>query len=113
MSLPSSSSSYSCESGVTMVFVTEVHVLSSGTWSSPFAYDQPSGRGQSLSRRYCTHSVWFSSCATRTASSSHGALAVSCKYFKQSKWPYSAAHRHARSLYLSYLRSTRYSSMWR
>ena len=28
MSLPSSSSSYKCESGVTMVFVIKVHVLS-------------------------------------------------------------------------------------
>ena len=28
---------------------------------------------------------------SRTASESHGALAVSCKYFKQSKWPFSAA----------------------
>ena len=46
-----------------------------------------------------------------TASSSHGALAVSCKYFKQSKWPNSAARSHANSLYLSNLRSTRYSSM--
>ena len=35
--------------------------------------------------RYCKHSVWLFSCASRTASSSQGALAVSCKYFKQSK----------------------------
>ena len=34
-------------------------------------------------------------CASRTASSSHGALAVSCKYFKQSKWPFLAACAHA------------------
>ena len=27
-----------------------------------------------------------------TAAESHGALAVSCKYFKQSKWPFSAAY---------------------
>ena len=27
--------------------------------------------------------------------SSHGALAVSCKYFKQSKWPFLAAYSHA------------------
>jgi len=32
---------------------------------------------------------------------------------KQSKSPFSAAHWHARLSYLSYLRSTRYSSMWR
>ena len=42
--------------------------------------------------RYCTHSGCSFSCATRTASSSHGALAVSCKYCKQSKSPFSAAH---------------------
>ena len=29
--------------------------------------DQPSGRGQLLSRRYCTHSVWLFSCASNTA----------------------------------------------
>ena len=39
----------------------------SGTWSSPFAYDQPFGRGQLLSRRYCTHSEWLFLCASRTA----------------------------------------------
>ena len=79
----------------------------------PSSYRQPNGNGQLLSRRYCTHSGWLFSRASRTASPSHGALAVSCKYFKQSKWPYLAASLHARSLYLSYLRSTRYSSMWR
>ena len=36
---------------------------------------------------------------TRTAAESQGALAVSCKYFKQSKWPFSAAYSHAYSLY--------------
>ena len=41
-----------------------------------------------------------------------GTLAVSCKYFKQSKWPNAAAYSHAYSN-SSYLRSTRYSSMWR
>ena len=56
-----------------------------GTWSSPSLYDQPGGRGQLLSRRYFKHSVWLLLCAYITASSSHGALAVSCKYFKQSK----------------------------
>ena len=29
--------------------------------------------------------------------SSQGALAVSCKYFKQSKWPFMAAYSHASS----------------
>ena len=47
----------------------------------------------------------------RMASSSQGALAVSCKYFKQSKWPFLAAYAHAHSSNLSYLRSTRYSSI--
>ena len=28
---------------------------------------------------------------------SHGALAVSCKYFKQFKWPFMAANIHAHS----------------
>ena len=79
----------------------------------PSSYRQPGGRGQSFSRRYCTHSVWLFSCAQRTAQWFHGALAVSCKYFKQSKWPFLAAYQHAYSSYLSYLRSTRYSSMWR
>ena len=49
--------------------------------------------------RYCTHSGWSFSCATRTASLFQGALAVSRKYFKQSKWPYLAAFSHANSLY--------------
>ena len=31
------------------------------TCNSPCSYRQPSGNGQSLSRRYCKHSVWFSS----------------------------------------------------
>ena len=77
----------------------------------PSSYRQPNGNGQLLSRRYCTHSGWLFSRASRTASPSHGALAVSCKYFKQSKWPYLAANQHAHSSYLSYFRSTRYSSM--
>ena len=77
----------------------------------PSSYRQPGGRGQLLSRRYCTHSKCFFSCAQRTAYSSQGALAVSRKYFKQSKWPYSAAFEHAHSIYLSNLRSTRYSSI--
>jgi hypothetical protein len=64
----------------------------SGTRNSPCSYDQPRGRGQLLSRRYCKHSVWSVRCASRTASEYQGALAVSCKYFKQSKWPYSAAN---------------------
>ena len=35
--------------------------------------------------------------------SSQGALAVSCKYFKQSKWPFSAAYQHAfRHIYHTY-----------
>ena len=43
-----------------------------GTCNSPSSYRQPGGRGQFLSRRYCTHSVWFLLCASRTASSSQG-----------------------------------------
>ena len=39
----------------------------SGTCNSPSSYRQPSGRGQSLSRRYCKHSVWLYLCAFRTA----------------------------------------------
>ena len=35
--------------------------------SCPSSYDQSSGNGQSLSRRYCKHSVWFFLCASRTA----------------------------------------------
>ena len=81
--------------------------------NSPFSYRQPYGNGQLLSRRYCRHSGWLFSCALRTAQESHGALAVSRKYFKQSKWPLSAACSHAYAVYLSNLRSTRYSSMWR
>ena len=51
----------------------------------PSSYRQLGGRGQLLSRRYFKHSVWLLLCAYITASSSHGALAVSCKYLKQSK----------------------------
>ena len=51
----------------------------------PRSYRQPNGNGQLLSRRYCTHSGWLFLCAIRTASLFQGALAVSCKYFKQSK----------------------------
>ena len=65
--------------------------------NSPYSYRQPGGRGQLLSRRYCTHSVWLFRCAFRTAQKSHGALAVSRKYFKQSNWPDSAAYVHANS----------------
>jgi hypothetical protein len=61
----------------------------------PRSYRQPNGNGQLLSRRYCKHSVCLFSCAIRTASESHGHLAVSCKYFKQSKWPCVAALTHA------------------
>ena len=42
--------------------------------SPPCAYDQPGGRGQLLSRRYCTQSGWLFSCAERTASESQGAF---------------------------------------
>ena len=77
----------------------------------PRSYRQPGGNGQLLSKRYCTHSKCLFSRATRTARKFQGALAVSCKYFKQSKWPHSAAHRHASTSYSSYLRSTRYSSI--
>jgi len=54
-------------------------------YNSPCSYRQPSGKGHSLSRRYCKHSERFFRYATRTASSFQGALTVSCKYFKQSK----------------------------
>ena len=79
----------------------------------PPSYRQPYGNGQSLSRRYCKHSERLFFCASCTAREFHGALAVSCKNFKQSKWPSQAAKVHAIASYLSYLRSTRYSSMWR
>ena len=67
----------------------------SGTCNSPCSYRQLGGRGQLLSRRYCKHS----GCACRTAEEFQGALAVSCKYFKQSKWPCVAATSHANTLY--------------
>jgi hypothetical protein len=35
--------------------------------SCPSSYDQSSGNGQLLSRRYCTQSVWLFLCAYRTA----------------------------------------------
>jgi len=54
-------------------------------YNSPSSYRQPLGNGQSLSRRYCKHSEHSFECATYTALASQGALAVSCKYFKQSK----------------------------
>jgi len=64
-----------------------VYVYGDGNYvyNLPCSYRQPSGKGQLLSRRYCKHSEWFFSSANRTAQESHGALAVSCKYFKQSK----------------------------
>jgi hypothetical protein len=51
----------------------------------PCSYRQPRGNGQFLSRRYRKHSRRLYLCAYRTAQLSHGALAVSRKYFKQSK----------------------------
>jgi len=57
----------------------------SGTSNSPCSYRQPTGNGQSFARRYCKHSERLCSCAICTASEFHGALAVSRKYFKQSK----------------------------
>jgi len=66
-------------------FVYDDSDSDSDEYNSPSSYRQPSGNGQSLSRRYCNHSECFFSCADRTASSSQGALATSCKYFKQSK----------------------------
>ena len=33
----------------------------------PSSYRQPRGNRQLLSRRYCTHSGWLFSCASRTA----------------------------------------------
>ena len=38
-----------------------------GVRSCPSSYDHPGGNGQSLSRRYCKHSVWLYLCASRTA----------------------------------------------
>ena len=51
----------------------------------PSSYRKLGGRGQLLSRRYCTHSGRLFSCEQRTAISFQGALAVSRTYFKQSK----------------------------
>ena len=65
--------------------------------STPCSYRQPGGRGQLLPRRYCTQSGCLFSCANRTARESQGALAVSCKYFKQSKWPFMATSIHVNS----------------
>ena len=77
--------------------------------NSPSSYRQPSGNGQLLSRRYCTHSVWFFS----RRQNRHIVPRVSVrKYFKQSKGQTGCTQtRHV--LYWSYLRSTRYSSTWR
>ena len=69
-------------------------------FNSPCSYRQPNGNGQLLSRRYCKHSGCLFSCANRTARESQGALAVSCKYFKQSKWPRMAASIHVNSCLL-------------
>ena len=59
--------------------------------NTPSSYRQPFGKGQLLSRRYCKHSGCLLKCAFCTTRESHGALAVSRKYFKQSNWPYLAA----------------------
>ena len=40
-------------------------VSDSGTCNSPCSYRQPDGKGQFLSRRYCTHSVWLFSCLVK------------------------------------------------
>ena len=100
-----------CVCVITRSYSSDSDSDSDSEYNSPSSYRQPNGNGQLLSRRYCTHSVWLFSCASRTAREFQGALAVSCKYFKQSKWPFSGRNSHAHSLYLSYLRSTRYSSM--
>ena len=47
----------------------ELLVDYSESYNVPLSYRQPSGNGQLLSRRYCTHSGWLFSCATRTAHS--------------------------------------------
>jgi hypothetical protein len=70
-----------------------------GVCKVPCSYRQPGGRGQVLSRRYCKHSGCLYLYAPRTESSSQGAFAASCKYFKQSKWPFWAATSHANTLY--------------
>ena len=56
-----------------------------GLFSIPCSYDQPCGKGQSLSRRYCKHSGWLFSCADRTVASPQGALTSSCKYLRHSR----------------------------
>ena len=86
-----------------LIILILILILILDTCNSPSSYRQPGGRGQLLSRRYCTHSGWLFLCASRTASEFQGALAVSCKYFKQSKWPFSAAYSHAiRYIYQTY-----------
>ena len=45
----------------------ELLVDYSESYNVPLSYRQPGGRGQSLSRRYCTQSGCLFSCATRTA----------------------------------------------
>ena len=74
-------------------FITRAYTLSfdyycvsvSGRCNPPCSsIRQLSGIGQLLSRQYCTHSGWLL-CAKHTTQELHGALAVSCKYFKQSK----------------------------
>ena len=54
-------------------------------YNSPRSYRQPSGNGQSLSRRYCKQSGWLYRWADHTAAPFQGALTSSCKYFKQFK----------------------------
>ena len=79
--------------------------------SCPSSYDQSSGNGQSLSRRYCTQSVWLFSCAIVRPESPKALWRFRVSTSNSLKWPFSAAYAHAYSSNLSYLRSTRYSSM--
>jgi hypothetical protein len=64
-----------------------VYVYGDGNYvyNLPCSYRQPSGKGQLLSRRYCKHSSSECKRARSVALLSQGALAVSCKNFKQSK----------------------------
>ena len=64
-----------------------VYVYGDGNYvyNLPCSYRQPSGKGQLLSRRYCKHSSSEWKRARSMALLSQGALAVSCKNFKQSK----------------------------
>ena len=56
-----------CVCVITRSYSSDSDSDSDSEYNSPCSYRQPSGRGQLLSRRYCTQSVWLFSCAARTA----------------------------------------------